>query len=222
MSNIALSSEEQFKINQTEAYLNGSKNFIIDTPETFAIANIMLHEIHAKKNELDAMRKKLKAPIDEAGKAVEEFFRQPIHFLTQSEQQYKVKLIKYQDAIESERAIKRTEAAIKAEALTAKAVEALKANDAVEYADSMLKLGEVSRPIETHDTDGLSFRNNWKGRVVDLQAFIRAVAEDRAPARLLVIDESELNALARSIRDTVSYPGIEFFNDRVLAVKAVK
>lgn len=223
MSSITLSSDERFRINQTEAYLNGAKQFIIDSQQTFDLANRILHEINAQKKEIDEMRKKLKAPINQAGKAIEDFFRQPINFLTTAEQQYKIKLIKYKDAQDAKLRVSRTETMAQSEVLAEKAMEALKANDLEGYTNSLMEMGDLTNDnVAAINLDGLGMRDNWRGRVFDLTALIMAVADGNAPSDLLAVDYTKLNSLAKSVRDTMSYPGIEFYNDKIVSVKAAK
>ncbi len=220
MTDIALNDVERKKVDMAEAYLNGAKNFVIDNNESFESANSMLKEIKVKKKEYDDMRKRLKKPIIEAGKNIEDFFRSPINYLTQAEQAYKKSILEYQQAIQklvTETETKKTEDTAD---LQQKALDALKENDYKAYAKNMLEITQLEQTeVAVPKSDGVSFRDNWKGEVTDMAALIDAVANDKAPISLLKVDESALNSLAKSTKGTVSYPGIKFVNDKIVAVK---
>ena len=68
--------------------------------------------------------------------------------------------------------------------------------------------------------EGLSFRDNWKARVVDPVALIKAVANGEAPANLVIPDQQALNKLAVALKGEMRVPGVESFCERISSVKA--
>lgn len=64
---------------------------------------------------------------------------------------------------------------------------------------------------------GVSYRDNYKAEVVDLDALLCAIVEGQAPKSLIKIDQAKLNQLAKSLRDELRYPGVKVTNERVVA-----
>jgi len=180
-----------------------------------------LKQIKLKKNEFDEMRKTLKKPINEAAKAIEDFFRAPIGFLGQAETTFKTNILKYQKEHERLARDIREKNMITSKELSDNAIEALKANDYERYAEITLQMSNVeSTTLTPVKAKGMQFRDNWKGRVTDMNVLLLAIIDKQVPITVLKVDESTLNQLARSLKNTVSYPGIEFYNDRIVSVKA--
>ena len=221
MHELDISKDDKKKIEDAEKYLIDAQAYQVNDETSFHYASDMLKQIKIKKNEFDDMRKQLKKPINEAAKAIEDFFRAPISYLGQAESTFKTNILKYQK--EQERLVNdiREKNIVTSKELTDNAIEALKANDYEKYAEITLKMSEVeSTTIAPVKAKGVQFRDNWKGRVVDFELLVQAVALKQAPITILKIDESNLNQLARSLKNTVRYQGIEFYNDQIMSVKA--
>lgn len=60
---------------------------------------------------------------------------------------------------------------------------------------------------------GVSVRKNWKVKVTDPMKLIRAVAEGKANASLVVPDMQALNKLAKALEKNFDVPGVEAFDD---------
>lgn len=71
--------------------------FTVATAEDYERLGTYLKAIKSRWTEIDEARKKLKAPIDAAAKAVQEFFRPPLQTLEQAEAVAKRKLVAYAD-----------------------------------------------------------------------------------------------------------------------------
>jgi hypothetical protein len=94
------------------------------------------------------------------------------------------------------------------------------------------KLAEAERlidePVETPvvvvekatpQIAGISFRENWDARVVDLQALIRFVAQNPTHQNLLQPNLIALRAQAKSLKGNLSIPGVKPFSTRVVAAR---
>jgi hypothetical protein len=220
MADIAITQEQKDEINQAQAYLNGAKNYIVNDVDSFIRASNLLKEIKTKKKTYDEMRKTLKAPINKAAKAIEDFFRQPINFLTQAESAYKVTLKKYEEVEQHKQQAAEKLYLKKLHELSNEAVDALSDNKFDEYNDMMVEVAELDLPTSAiPENSGMSFRDNWKGRVVDIDELLHAIFIKKAPGNLIKLDESALNQLAKSTKGIISIPGVEFYNDRIIAVK---
>lgn len=69
---------------------------------------------------------------------------------------------------------------------------------------------------------GTSFKENWKMRIVDLPALIKAVAEGRAPENLILANESALNGIAKALKASAKVDGVEFYKETATAVRSGK
>jgi hypothetical protein len=101
-----------------------------------------------------------------------------------------------------------------------KAIEAEEAGD-VEVAESILN--EPTTPALTLPVkkafvpQGVSYRDNWKGRVTDPALLMKAIVKGFAPANLMAPDLSALNSLAKSSRGSLTVPGVVFYCEKIVA-----
>jgi hypothetical protein len=68
--------------------------------------------------------------------------------------------------------------------------------------------------------DGVSMRELWGAEVIDFLALVRAVADGKADQGLLLPNTTELNRIARSLKGSMSIPGVKAVSTRVVAAKA--
>lgn len=71
-------------------------------------------------------------------------------------------------------------------------------------------------PLAPKSAD-VSIREHWKARVTDPLKLIRAVAEGRAPTECVVPNMSALNGLARVMKATLNLPGVEAYDEGIVA-----
>lgn len=73
---------------------------------------------------------------------------------------------------------------------------------------------------------GVSSRKNWKGEVIDLPAFLKAVAagnDPRLKAELLKVNQPALNKLVKALEDGLKdVPGLRVFYEDVVSVRSSK
>lgn len=60
-------------------------------------------------------------------------------------------------------------------------------------------------------------RDVWKGEVTDMKKLIAAAASGKASPTLLMANQTAINALAKSLRDTMDIPGLRAYCDKVPA-----
>lgn len=80
----------------------------------------------------------------------------------------------------------------------------------------------VAAPAATEvpATKGTSVRKVWKHRVVDKAALIKHVAQFPQFENLLEVNEGGLNALARALKGNLNMPGVESYEEAVMASRA--
>ena len=82
-------------------------------------------------------------------------------------------------------------------------------------------LAVVAEPVEPAyvRTSGISRRENWKARVTDFHALVKAAAKDKSLLPYLQVNESALNARAKADRSTLNIPGVIAYQEAVLAAR---
>jgi hypothetical protein len=75
-------------------------------------------------------------------------------------------------------------------------------------------------PDNTPKIDGISFRDNYTAYVKDEMALIKAVAEGKVTIMAIQINQSFLNQQARSLKDTLDYPGVVVVKEKIMSARA--
>jgi hypothetical protein len=68
-------------------------------------------------------------------------------------------------------------------------------------------------------TSGISRRENWKCKIVDLHALVKAAAKDKNLLCYLEANQSALNARAKADRQTLNIPGVVPYNDAIVSAR---
>ena len=112
------------------------------------------------------------------------------------------------------------EARRKAEDAALAEAAALEAEGDTEGAEAILEAPVIATVVpirEAPKAAGVSFRTNWKARVVDPMALLRAVVAGKVPAAAVSVNEAWLNQYARATKGEVPVPGVEFVAERAVA-----
>lgn len=67
---------------------------------------------------------------------------------------------------------------------------------------------------------GISFRENWKARVVDLQLLVTACANGHQPLTMVEPNQKALDGIAKALKAEGRIPGVEFYSEPVSSVRA--
>jgi hypothetical protein len=70
---------------------------------------------------------------------------------------------------------------------------------------------------EIPKVEGISTRINWKWKVTDLKAFVKAVADGKIPLDAIKTNDTFINGEVKKKRSALGYDGIETFPDRGIA-----
>jgi hypothetical protein len=186
---------------------------------SFAIETVK--KIKAKATFLEAQRKGITAPLDAAKKAIMDLYRGPAEQLERAERVIKHALLCFQQEAErkrleaqriaEERARKeeeerRRELAEQAEA-DLDAGRTIAAMEKVERANEVFVMAEVIPALPK--VSGLQTRGKWKHRVVDASL---------VPREFMIPDDKTLAGLATSRKDKAQVPGVEFYEDKSVAI----
>lgn len=76
----------------------------------------------------------------------------------------------------------------------------------------------VAPPVESYQkASGVSRRENWKARVVDMKKLCKAIAAGKVPVDYVEANFTALNARARADKSTMNVPGVEAYDDPIIA-----
>lgn len=67
------------------------------------------------------------------------------------------------------------------------------------------------------EVKGISVRKTWKAEIVNKTEFVKAAINDSNLLALISIDLQALNKIAAATKGGISYPGIKFYEDAVMA-----
>ena len=212
---------------ETRMTLANAKAIVITDDDTYQGAASMLKSIKARYNELDAKRKAITKPLDEAKRNVMDMFRIPLEWLKGAEGAAKQSMLAYQREQEATRRAEEARlqeiARKEREMLERKAERAEKAGREERAADLRQVADSVPEPVVAHaapKVSGLSTRKTYKALVTNKMALIKAVAAGKAPDILLEPNMAVLNGQARALKEAFNYPGVELITDDTMAARA--
>lgn len=174
-----------------------AKSYKIASPEMAEAAAEDLRTIKGHQKAVEDLRKKLKQPSLDEGKAIDGFFKKPKDFLSKAEKLLKDAILTFQREEEAKR-------------LAA-------ANDNQPLDEDDFEAPAVQ--AEPTKLDGISSRSTWKAEVTDKMALVKAVAAGDAPLDALLVNQSHLDAMARSLREAMKVPGVKPYEEKTLAVR---
>lgn len=203
-----------------------AREVIVSDLYSFELAANMVGDITARIAEREDMRKRVKAPILEAGRKIDAMFKVPINQGEKVKAIIKNKMTIYQQTVAAERREAEDKANKKAQEVKRKTeadalalMEKGEEDAAQELLDNMDMAPNPTSVIPSLKVKGVSSRANWKAEVTDLLKLVKAVSKGQAPINLLTINISAANRYAKVVRDTLEVEGIRFYNDETLVVK---
>lgn len=216
--------EEKKKISDVPA-LAKKADLVINTQEDLNAAGEVLTNVKTRAKELDAERKKITNPLDEAKKAVMALFKPPIELLTRAENHVKGLILEYDQKKEreaeeerqrlekiAEQERKKKEKAIEAKIERAKASgkedKVAELEEEKENVETTIDVPVVASNIDT-PTD-VSYRENWTAEVVDFKTL---------PDEYKLPNEKMLNSFAKSTKGAIPVPGVKFNMQKVVVAR---
>ncbi len=202
---------------QSKYMVELAQNYEITSPEAAELAGYDLKAVKALAKQIEDKRTSITKPLNQALREVNALFKPAKDWLAQAERLLKSKLLKYQS--EQARIARELQAKADEEArkerlrLEKKAADAelVKEPERAEVLREQAQIHEAPVVVSTAPKlDGISTRETWKGEVTDKLLFVKHVAEKRNDLLgLIKIDQSALNAQARSLKDSLDIPGIK-------------
>ena len=214
--------------NQSKYLMQLAQNYEITSPEMAINAGDDLKAIKTLAKQLNKKRTAITGPINKALKEVNSLFRPAKDWLSQAERLIKSKLLAFQreqDRIARELQAKADEEARKERLKLKKAADLAAMAGMAERAEDLREEAEVQEaPVvvsEAPKLEGIATRKTWKAEVTDKLLFVKHVAEKRNDLLgLIKIDQSALNAQARSLKDSLDIPGIKAVIEETIVARS--
>jgi hypothetical protein len=213
---------------------------------TFAQAGEALRQIKTVAKSLEATRTAMKSPVLEAGRQIDAFFKAPAGQLADAEGSLKKRISAYTAEQERKRREAEEAARRERERLAREQAERDRAErDRIAAAEEAARIATEASPMdeapavakpepipaapapepvalpEIAKVKGISTRQVAKARVVSIVDVVRAAAAGNPEAfAILAIDSAALNGLVRKHGTTLSIPGVEVFEETIVAAKS--
>lgn len=201
-----------------------AKTLVVRDPLTFQKAGDFLRVVKSMASEITTFFEPLKKKAHEAHKALTAAEKDKLAPLVEAETYLKRGMAAYQEAEEKRRREEerrlQEEARKKAEEERLQlAIEAEQAGDKVSAEELIAAPVEAPVVIVQSETKaaGISFRDNWKSRVVDVRALARGVADGTVPAMAILPNQSFLDNQARASKGEIKYPGVQTYSEKVVS-----
>lgn len=115
------------------------------------------------------------------------------------------------------------EARAKAEAARIQEAELLQAAGAGEEAieelleEPVIVTEMVAAPKTYEASKSVVYRDNYSGEVTDLKVLVKYIAKNPSFINLIQVNQTAVNQLAKSMKETLAIPGIKVVNNKVVA-----
>lgn len=188
---------------------------VVANDHGYVMAGNILLDIKRRRSELEAKRKELVRPVDEARELIQKMFRGPILDLDECERIVKRKLMDYQTHVEEQRREeqrKLDEAARKererVEAQVARAAEAGKHEKAEQLAERAAAIVPPIVQREAPKVPGISMREVWLFEITN---------EADVPLEYRPIDAGMIGKVVRALKGSTRIPGVRVYSDKSMA-----
>lgn len=202
-----------------------AREFNVASLDDYRVAANELKKIKQRRDALDAARKQITRPLDEAKARVMDLFKPVIALLDEAETLYKRTMLAYSDEqarIQREQQAKLEEEARKERERLAREAEKAAAKGRTERAEELQQRAAATvAPVvaaAAPTAAGVHERTVWKCREeVDVVELCRAVAEGKVAPLAVLPNMKFLNEQARSLEDHFNIPGCKAYPDKGLS-----
>lgn len=86
------------------------------------------------------------------------------------------------------------------------------------FLDEPVRVTEIAVAESTYQKSGaVVYRDNYSAEVTDIKALVKFIAKNPNFIGVLTVNQTALNQLARSLRDTMDFPGVKVVNTKIVA-----
>lgn len=203
-----------------------AQSLVVDSQEAYEHAATFLRGCKALQKEINDETSEAVRKAHEAHKAMTALRAKHLKPLEEAEKVVKRKMGSFVE--EQERAAREAKRLAEAEARkiaeeqAIREAEELEARGMPEAAEERVSapiilpaVKEAPKPV----AEGTSSRKRFSAKVVSLETLVKAAAEGRIPAGLVIANQSALDSLARSLGESFSIPGVEIQAETVISAK---
>jgi hypothetical protein len=224
-----LTDKAQSEVNQAITLYERAQSIQISTIEDFSNAGVLLQSVKSRAKEIDDLRKSMTTPLDSAKKKIMDFFRPATDKLNDATKTISNTMIAWEN--EQERI--RQEAQREAERLARERAETenlslaaeLERSGNQELAEQVINTQVEVVPVKVQSIVPRSAqafsRETWSGECTNLMALVKAIAAGQAPISLVMANTVVINGLARNLKGSMSYPGIQFVSSKSMSSRRV-
>ncbi len=212
---------------QITALVMSAEALTITTAEELSASSNLLSTIKGRQKNLTELRLSITKPMDAAKKRVMEVFQPAVDRLASAERTLKGAVLTFTQEQERQRReaqAKLDEAArLESERLREEADRQRDAGHEDLAAVSEERAEVVQAPTAEAPpppTGAVHVRTTWHAEVVDLAALAKACAEGQQPIALILPDMAKLNAMARTLKDGLSIPGVRAVSEQGIAARS--
>ena len=200
----------------------------IASSEAAVKAGYDLKTVKVLAKQLEDKRTSITKPLNQALREVNALFKPAKDWLKKAEGLIKGKMLEFQreqDRIARELQAKADEEARKERLKLKKAADLAAMAGMAERAEDLREEAEVQEAPVIVSTapklEGIATRKTWKAEVTDKLLFVKHVAEKRNDLLgLIKVDQSALNAQARSLKDGLDIPGIKAIIEETIVARS--
>lgn len=196
---------------------------VIDSEVSLSLATSEMNACNKRLKELDAVRKSITKPMDEAKKAVMALFNPVTDKYKATIELYKSGIAAYM--AEQERIAAEAKAKAEAEAaeqrkaleLAAESTEDESEREALQTVAASIVVSPDVKVVEK--VKGATLKKKWKGEVVDLAAFLRYVADHPELHECVSVKQAALDRFISATGGAMQIPGVNANQEAIVACK---
>ena len=209
----------QVLVAQAEGDMVLAQRFTIASNDNYVQAGEILKTVKGRYQEIEAKRKEMTSPLDEAKRRIMDFFRQPLEQLSNAERQIKSAMLTFmqeQERIRREQeerlqALARVERERLDKLTSEKVSQALEEGNFEKAGEILDTVAEVAVPtvqLEKPKVQGIKMVTRWKYRIID---------ESLIPREYLIPNEKLLASMAIAAKGATKIAGVEFYSESTVS-----
>ena len=196
-------------------------SMIVDEQSLQLAVNSMT-KISKRIKELNDLRLSITRPMDAAKKNVMALFKPAITAYENAEIELKKGISQYKRKRDAELEIARREAEQKAMQEREALLQAAKNSDDEIHSEALIEVAASIVPDAVkapEKVSGATFVKRWKGRVTDLPAFLRFVADHPEFIDCISVNQGQLNRIISASKGRIKLEGVEAFEEETVQAR---
>ena len=208
------------EVEDVRVLLKNSVEIVVHTQEENEGASKVLKQVKDRHRELEAKRKSITSPLDQAKREVQELFKKPLGMLLEAEKSIKSAMLSF--VREQEEKTRKRQRQLQEEAekraeeerkRLEKRILNAEAKGKEEKAEVLQRQKEKIRavaPILAQpkvEVEGISYREQWRAEVINI---------DILPREYMVANQQMLDGIAQTTKGGLEIPGVKFVSHKIV------